>query len=106
MSVSSDQLLRFLRSHRLAVQASVSPELRAQAAVVGFAVSDRFEIVFDTVESTRKARNLRSNQHVALVVGGLMPGDDVVILYAAERPARCIVVAKARPEILDAIFED
>lgn len=76
MSVSSDQLLRFLRSHRLAVQASVSPELRAQAAVVGFAVSDRFEIVFDTVESTRKARNLRSNQHVALVVGGLMPGDE------------------------------
>jgi hypothetical protein len=76
MSVSSDQLLRFLQSHRLAVQASVSPELRAQAAVVGFAVSDRFEIVFDTVESTRKARNLRSNQHVALVVGGLMPGDE------------------------------
>ena len=42
----------------------------------------------------------------ALARKGLMPGDDVVILYAAERPARCIVVAKSRPEILDAIFED
>lgn len=37
---------------------------------------------------------------------GLMPGDDVVILYAAERPARCLVVARSRPEILDAIFDE
>jgi hypothetical protein len=37
---------------------------------------------------------------------GLMPGDDVVILYAAERPARCLLVGRSRPEILDAIFED
>jgi hypothetical protein len=42
----------------------------------------------------------------ALARKGLMPGDDVVIFYAAERPARCIVVAKSRPEILDAVFED
>jgi len=37
---------------------------------------------------------------------GLMPGDDVVIFYAADRPARCLIVAKSRPEILDAVFED
>jgi hypothetical protein len=37
---------------------------------------------------------------------GLMPGDDVVILYAADRPARCLVVARSRPEIVDAIFEE
>ena len=42
----------------------------------------------------------------ALARKGLMPGDDVIILYAAERPARCIIVARSRPEILDAIFED
>jgi hypothetical protein len=76
MPVSPAQLLRFLRSHRLAVQASVSPDQTAQAAVVGFAVSDGFEIVFDTIESTRKARNLRINPRVALVVGGLLPGDE------------------------------
>ena len=74
--MNTSLLLRFLREHRLAVQASVSPDSRAQAAVVGFAVSDRFEIVFDTIESTRKARNLRVNPQVALVVGGLLPGDE------------------------------
>jgi hypothetical protein len=37
---------------------------------------------------------------------GLMPGDDVVVLYAAERPSRCLVVARSRPEILDAIFDE
>ena len=63
-------LLEFMRLHRLAVQTSVSPEGAAQAALVGFAVTDRFEIIFDTLETTRKARNLRRNPHVALVIGG------------------------------------
>ena len=47
-----------------------------QAAVVGIAVSDRFEIVFDTLSSTRKAINLKANPKAALVVGGLNPGDE------------------------------
>ena len=62
-------LLEFVRSHRLAVQASVSTAGAAQAALVGFAVSDRFEIVFDTLDSTRKIANLRRNPRVALVIG-------------------------------------
>ena len=62
-------LLDFLRSHRLAVEASVSPTGAAQAAVVGFAISDQFEIVFDTLVSTRKAENLRQNPKIALVIG-------------------------------------
>jgi hypothetical protein len=47
-----------------------------QAAVVGIAVSDRFEIVFDTLSSTRKAINLRANPKAAFVVGGLTAGDE------------------------------
>jgi len=47
-----------------------------QAAVVGVAVSDRFEIVFDTLSSTRKAINLRANPKAALVVGGLTAGHE------------------------------
>ncbi|HMI89450.1 MAG TPA: DUF3592 domain-containing protein [Polyangiaceae bacterium] len=37
---------------------------------------------------------------------GLMPGDNVVVLYAANRPARCLVVRRSEPEILDAIFDE
>lgn len=40
-----------------------------QAAVIGFAVSDALELVFDTTEDTRKYRNLRADPRIALVVG-------------------------------------
>ena len=61
----------------------------AQAAVVGIAVTDRFEIVFDTVESTRKAENLRRNPKLALVIGGLIAGDERTVQYegVADEPS-------------------
>jgi uncharacterized protein YhbP (UPF0306 family) len=74
-------LLDFLRSHLLAVQASVSPSGAAQAAVVGFAINDQFEVVFDTLESTRKAQNLRQNPKIALVIGGATDGEERTVQY-------------------------
>jgi hypothetical protein len=70
-----------MRLHRLAVQASVLPVGGAQAAIVGFAVTDKFEIVFDTIETTRKARNVRENARVALVIGGWVSGDERTVQY-------------------------
>jgi tRNA-Thr(GGU) m(6)t(6)A37 methyltransferase TsaA len=67
--LTKGELLTFLRGHRLAVQASVSPAGAPQAAVVGIAVSDELEIIFDTVDTTRKLANLRRNRHIELVVG-------------------------------------
>src|SRR4029077_20423539 len=75
-TMTSRDLLDFLRGQRLAVQASVSAAGVPQAAVVGVAVSHRFEIVFDTRASTRKAQNLRTHDRIALVVGGLVAGDE------------------------------
>lgn len=63
------ELVTFLRKYKLAVQASVAPGGAPQAAVVGFAVSDSLEIVFDTVATTRKHDNLRTDPRVALVIG-------------------------------------
>ena len=74
-------LLEFLRQHRLAVEASVSADGGAQAAVVGVAFTDSFEVVFDTVESTRKAKNLRRNVKLAFVIGGLLPGAERTVQY-------------------------
>jgi len=62
-------LLRFLRRHRLAVVATGGPDGAPQSAVVGFAVSEALEIVFDTLDSTRKHRNLRADPRAALVIG-------------------------------------
>ena len=64
-----DELVRFLRRYKLAVQASVAPGGAPQAAVIGFAVSDDLEIVFDTLTTTRKYRNLRADPRIALVIG-------------------------------------
>jgi pyridoxine/pyridoxamine 5'-phosphate oxidase len=63
------QLIAFLRQHRLGVQASVASTGAPQAAVVGIAVTDELELLFDTVDSTRKCANLRRDPRVALVMG-------------------------------------
>ena len=74
--ITAASVLAFMRTQPLAVEASVCREGAAQAAVVGIAVTDRFEVVFDTLDSTRKVSNLRANPRIALVIGGLHPGDE------------------------------
>ena len=63
------ELLSFMRSYPLAVEASVSAEGAPQAAVVGIAVSDRYEVFFDTTDQTRKLANLRRDPRIAFVIG-------------------------------------
>lgn len=65
-----------MRGHSLAVQASVSPARAAQAAVVGIAITDRFELFVDTLAATRKVHNLRRNPRIAFVIGELTSGDE------------------------------
>jgi PPOX class probable F420-dependent enzyme len=67
--VTRAELLAFLRRHRLAVIATVAPDGAPEAALVGFAVTDALEIVFDTSLATRKVANLRAAPKIALVVG-------------------------------------
>lgn len=74
-------VLQFMRSHRLAVQASVSAAQAPQAAVVGFIVTDDFELLFDTLVTTRKAINLRHNARCAFVIGGLLNGDERTVQF-------------------------
>ena len=82
-------LLRYLRSRTLAVEATVSPAGLPQAAVVGYVVSDRLELFFDTVQDSRKAQNLRHSPGVACVIGGTADGERWTIQYEgiADLPA-------------------
>ena len=70
------ELLGFMREHWLATQASVSASGDPQAAVVGFVVTDAFELFFDTLTTSRKAANLRQHPRAAFVIGGAAPGDE------------------------------
>jgi general stress protein 26 len=63
-------LLTYLRSHTLAVVATNGPHNEPQAALVGVACTDTFEIVFDTLSTTRKHRNLQRDDRIAIAFNG------------------------------------
>ena len=86
--MTRQDLLAFLKRHKLAVQASVSASGMPQAAVVGIVVSDAFEVFFDTLDSSRKCQNLRRDPEVALVVGwDLDEGRTLQLEGTADEPA-------------------
>ena len=58
-----------MRQERYAVQTSVSPSGAPQAALIGIVVSDRFEVFFDTLDTSRKAVNLAHDPRAAFVLG-------------------------------------
>jgi hypothetical protein len=86
--MTRSELLSFMRRYPLAVEASVSSARGPQAAVVGVAVGDDFELVFDTLQSTRKAANLREDPRIAFVFGGWGVGEERTVQYegVAEQP--------------------
>jgi hypothetical protein len=63
------ELLSYLRAQPLAIEATVTPQGTPQAAVLGVAVTNRCELLFDTVTPSRKHQNLVKNPCVAFVIG-------------------------------------
>ena len=80
-SMTRAQLLRFHASLPGGGQTSVSASGAPQAAIVGVAIGDDFEVVFDTLQTSRKAQNLRQSPKVALVVGGWGQGEEQTVQY-------------------------
>ena len=77
----------FIDSQRLAVLSSISAvDGKPQSALVGIAVTPNFEIVFDTLQSSRKYRNLIQNPAVSFVIG--CAGEITVQFEGAAREAR------------------
>lgn len=73
---SRDDLLAYLRDNHHAVVASINSEGGPSAALVGVAVSNDFELIFDTLSATRKHPNLMHDPRAALVYSG--PGERTV----------------------------
>jgi hypothetical protein len=68
----------FMAEHRYGVVSSISATCTPQSALVGIAVTDQLEIVFDTLRSTRKYRNLIARPACSVVLG--LPGEKTVQL--------------------------
>jgi Pyridoxamine 5'-phosphate oxidase len=79
--MTTAELLEFMRTQRLAVQASLGGGETVQAALVGIGVSDSLELIFDTLDTTRKVRNLRRVAKLAFVLGGWLNGDERTVQY-------------------------
>ena len=88
VAVTVDEVVTFVRSIGVGVVATLGPDGRPEAALVGIAATDGCELVFDAAVESRKVANLARDPRVAVVVGGAM--DDERTLQCegvADRPA-------------------
>ena len=67
--MTRQELLGFLQKNRLGVISTTCDSGGPQSALVGIAVTDKYEILFDTLGRTRKCQNLRKHPRVSVVVG-------------------------------------
>ncbi|MEP6548279.1 MAG: pyridoxamine 5'-phosphate oxidase family protein [Gammaproteobacteria bacterium] len=67
--LTAGELLSYMRGQPWAIEASVKPGGAPQAAVIAVAITDRYELLFDTVVQSRKHQNLLKNPRVAFVIG-------------------------------------
>jgi hypothetical protein len=73
---SKSELLFYMRGHKLAVVATVNQSSAPEAALVGVGVTDKHELVFDTISFTRKHENLFLRPRIAVTFSG--PGEQTL----------------------------
>jgi general stress protein 26 len=73
-----DLVYQFINQQKLGVVSTINLVNKPEAAVVGIAVSNNLEIIFDTVKTSRKYQNILHNPNVALAAGW---DDEITIQY-------------------------
>ena len=66
---SKQKAYEFIRAHRFAVISTINEDGTPEAALIGIAITPKFELIFDTINVTRKCLNLRRDPHAAFVIG-------------------------------------
>ncbi len=61
---------RFMAGWKLGVLGTLGPDNAPQSAVMGFAVTEDLEIIFDTVKHSRKYPNLIERPRCSFAIGG------------------------------------
>ena len=67
--LSLSDFVKFVRAAGMGVVATASPSGKPEAALVGIAISDCGELIFDTPAEARKLTNIERNDRVAVVIG-------------------------------------
>jgi hypothetical protein len=80
--MEQSELLAYLRSQRLGMLGTLAPSGDPQGALVGYAITPDLELVFDTLRTTRKYRNMIANPRVSFTVGNTVgSGDERTVQY-------------------------
>jgi general stress protein 26 len=69
IDMTKNDLYGFIAGCKLGVISTLSSTGAVQSALIGIAVTEDLEIVFDTVKSSRKYSNLKINPSCSIVVG-------------------------------------
>ena len=67
--MTTEFLYNFISKYKYAVLSTIAKENRPEAALVGIAVTPDLTIIFDTVSTSRKYKNLIENPSIAFVIG-------------------------------------
>jgi pyridoxine/pyridoxamine 5'-phosphate oxidase len=67
--MKSEEVFAIVKQKRFAVVSTADDSGAPEAALVGFALTERNEVVFDTLGSSRKAVNITRRASTALVIG-------------------------------------
>ena len=67
--MTKTELFEFMSAQRLGVVGSISLEGEPQSALVGIAVTRELEIIFDTLDNSRKYQNLVADSRACYVIG-------------------------------------
>ena len=70
VTFSVADLLEYLRHSKLATVSTLGPDDSPQSALVGIGVTEDLRIIFDTVSTSRKHRNLLKDPRISVVVAG------------------------------------
>lgn len=71
----------FLNRKLLGVIATVDENGKPEAALINYALTDNYELIFETLKSTRKYKNLMVNNTIAFVVGD---SEEIEVQYEGE----------------------
>ena len=70
MPVTKSALREFIRKYGFAVISTIAQNGAPESALVNIAATHELELIFHTIETTRKSINLRRDPRLAAVVGG------------------------------------
>jgi len=79
--MTKTELFEFMSAQRLGVVGSISLEGEPQSALVGIAVTRELEIIFDTLDNSRKYKNLVADSRACFVMGW---EDEQTVQYEGE----------------------